>query len=189
MQQTARDQQLHGTMASDLEKKVANELSTVEKMSKYDFEPYWPAKKLRICITGKLQQPTRVLVELFLHSTMLGTLCVNAMMSALLCEETVQHCTGGSMPDWCSCKIAAWLLMHRCKHRSLLRKAASQNITCTWHGQFLTGQYQPWVLSASALVMMLSAFRWGMQQAGAEVSCDLVFQVPEASLPPIWPSG
>ena len=46
-------------MASDLEKKVANELSTVEKMSKYDFEPYWPAKKLRICITGKMQQPTR----------------------------------------------------------------------------------------------------------------------------------
>ena len=45
-------------MASDLEQKVANELSTVEKMSKYDFEPYWPAKKLRICITGKMQQPT-----------------------------------------------------------------------------------------------------------------------------------
>lgn len=86
MQQTARDQQPHGNMASDLEKKVANELSTVSKMSKYDFEPYWPAKKLRICITGKMQQPTRCCFELFMSSIMLATLCGKSrMLSGLLC--------------------------------------------------------------------------------------------------------
>ena len=36
-------------MATD---KVASEFYEVSKLAKYPFEPYWPAAKLRICITG-----------------------------------------------------------------------------------------------------------------------------------------
>lgn len=32
--------------------KVAKEFYEVSKLSKYDFEPYWPDKKLKICVTG-----------------------------------------------------------------------------------------------------------------------------------------
>lgn len=32
--------------------KVAKEFYEVSKLSKYDFEPYWPEKKLKICVTG-----------------------------------------------------------------------------------------------------------------------------------------
>lgn len=32
--------------------KVAKEFYEVSKLSKYEFEPYWPDKKLKICVTG-----------------------------------------------------------------------------------------------------------------------------------------
>ena len=32
--------------------KVAKEFYEVSKLSKYEFEPYWPEKKLKICVTG-----------------------------------------------------------------------------------------------------------------------------------------
>ena len=32
--------------------KVAKEFYEVSKLSKYDFQPYWPEKKLKICVTG-----------------------------------------------------------------------------------------------------------------------------------------
>lgn len=32
--------------------KLAKEFYEVSKLSKYEFEPYWPAKKLKICVTG-----------------------------------------------------------------------------------------------------------------------------------------
>jgi len=38
-----------GEMPTD---KVAKEFYEVSKLSKYDFQPYWPEKKLKICVTG-----------------------------------------------------------------------------------------------------------------------------------------
>ncbi len=32
--------------------RVAKEFYEVSKLSKYDFQPYWPEKKLKICVTG-----------------------------------------------------------------------------------------------------------------------------------------
>ena len=60
------------------------------------------------------------------------------------------------MPDRCSCKIAGWLLMHRCKHRSSLLQTPPQTLHVHGVVIILTGQRQPWVLSASALVVTLS---------------------------------
>lgn len=37
------------TMATN---KVAKEFYEVSRLSKYEFEPYWPDKKLKICVTG-----------------------------------------------------------------------------------------------------------------------------------------
>jgi GDP-D-mannose 3',5'-epimerase len=31
---------------------VSKEYSGVSKLAKYPFEPYWPEKKLRVCVTG-----------------------------------------------------------------------------------------------------------------------------------------
>ena len=73
-----------------------------------------------------------------------------------------------------SCKIAGWLLMHRRKYRSLLLQTPPQTLHVPGVVIILTGQRQPWVLSASALVVTLLGCRRGMQQAGAEVSCALV---------------
>lgn len=34
------------------EKKIEKEYYESAKLAKYPFEPYWPEKKLRICVTG-----------------------------------------------------------------------------------------------------------------------------------------
>lgn len=37
---------------ADVNKRVADVYQASSKLAKFPFEPYWPAKKLKICITG-----------------------------------------------------------------------------------------------------------------------------------------
>ena len=37
---------------ADVNKRVADVYQASSKLAKFPFEPYWPEKKLKICITG-----------------------------------------------------------------------------------------------------------------------------------------